>query len=80
MGLTYCVIKETYMLSYGEYNSFGIAAVEVADGVPSVIVSLHNCADEFETLALLTKRCNELKLSPEHLADVMENFLCEYDK
>ena len=75
MNIKYCVVSEKYMLGSNEYNSYGIAAVEVYNESHNVIASVHNCSCCFDEMRMLAELCNKLKLSPEHLGDVTEDIL-----
>ena len=76
MDIKYCVVSEKYIIDSKEYDSYGIAAVEISNGFPNVIASVHNCSCYIDDMTKLAELCNRLELSPKHLYDVAEDMLC----
>lgn len=71
--LTYVAVKETIESEeLGRYTSFGIS-VRVAG---REIRRIRDVSTDEEAVVRLTRLCTELKLSPEHLDDVVDDFLC----
>ncbi len=68
VNLTYEVVSEKYP---NERNSYGIAVCE--DKIPLEIIS--DLSEKYEAVAKLARICNELRLSPEHIYDVIDDFL-----
>ncbi len=70
--LKYCLIGEKIKNEYiGEYISYGI---ELRHG-DEVIESIKDIDTDGEAVGNLCRLCNELKLSPIHFRDVVEDYL-----
>ena len=78
MEFKYCVVKEKYLTETKEYVSFGIAAVEIYDGIYHIITTVHNCCSNIDIASELVEKCNRLKLSPVHLNDIVMDFLNDF--
>lgn len=57
----------------GTYTSYGISVRTVEDEIAFV----SDVSTELEAVQRLTDRCTEQRLSPEHLCDVIEDFLAD---
>ena len=75
--ITYGIVKETYSLGTAERISYGIAVYSNTEhiGTACVIASLHDVSSEKEKIADLVSLCNRHHLAPEHLTDVISDFL-----
>ena len=56
---------------------FGIAYVEVQDGIPIVLESTPDLSADRASIEKLVKLCNELELDPIHIKDVIYDFLSD---
>ncbi len=72
MDCKYILIRAVYTDDYGTHTGFGIAATDNESVTISAALDL-SCNES--EVAELVKRCNELKLSPVHFQDVIEDFL-----
>lgn len=75
MEYKYTLIKSTLPSGDNCSARYGIAAVEEHDGVLVILQSVSDisvCSDPLEKLVDL---CNELKLDPIHLSDVVDDYL-----
>lgn len=77
MTITYGIVCETYMLGDDIRIAYGIAVFTDTEinGTVSIIKSVHDISPDKEKVEYLVRRCNQYGLSPEHLADVIEDFL-----
>ncbi len=77
MNVTYGITKEHYSIGSDSRVSYGIAAYANADadGTATVFDSVHDITPDKASLEKLVRDCNRLKLSPEHLRDVVDDFL-----
>ena len=71
--ITYILCRETYKTKQYHRVSYGIAAY--AEDEQTCIVRLHDITSDKNALAELVLLCNRLQLSPNHLYDVVEDFL-----
>ena len=72
MDCKYILICAVCADDHGTHKGFGIAAID--NGSMTISAALDLSCNESE-VAELVKRCNELKLSPVHFQDVIEDFL-----
>lgn len=77
MNVTYGITEERYSIGSDSRISYGIAAYANADadGTATVFGSVHDVTSDRASLEKLVHDCNHLKLSPDHLRDVVDNFL-----
>ena len=77
MQTTYLVIEKTYLSDSNARISYGIAAYteDSMGGNSTLVATLHDITTDQKALSELVDRCNELKLSPIHLHDIVEDFL-----
>lgn len=75
--VTYGVVSETYSFGGTVRNTYGIAVYANADwdGTGAIIASVHDISTEKEKIAELVSLCNRYHLAPEHLRDVIDDFL-----
>jgi hypothetical protein len=75
--ITYGTVTEIYALGNTSRTSYGIAvyAGAIGNGTATVIASVHDVTDEKERIDALVALCNRHRLSPEHLHDVIDDFL-----
>ena len=71
--ITYILCRETYKSKRSERITYGIAAY--AEDKQTCITKLHDITSDKDALAELVLLCNRLQLSPNHLYDVVEDFL-----
>ncbi len=70
---TYVTVKESFKNEETEYASYGIS---VLDG-DKEISRVSDISTDFEEVSKLATLCTEQELAPEHLGDVIEDFLAE---
>ena len=77
LNVTYGIVEEKYTTENDSRISYGISAYSDANetGTATIIASVHDITSNRERLARLVDDCNRLKLSTEHLLDVVEDFL-----
>ena len=75
--LTYGVIEEIHSVGGITRTSYGIAAYADVDenGSDVVIASVCDVSSRRSPLEKLVEWCNLLQISPDHLCDVIEDFL-----
>ncbi|MBQ8357749.1 MAG: hypothetical protein IJX39_08095 [Clostridia bacterium] len=73
--MKYAVIKTTYQNELLTRTGYGIAAVQEYDGVTVVTESVADLSGDERAVTELVERCNRCDLSPEHLGDVVQDFL-----
>ena len=71
--ITYILCRETYKTKQYDRVSYGIAAY--AEEEQTCVARLHDITSDKNALAKLVLLCNRLQLSPNHLYDVVEDFL-----
>ncbi len=78
MKVRYGVVKEIYSLNSKKRVSYGIAAYASSNDTETacIVKSVHDITSDLVSLRALTELCNRLELSPIHLNDVIEDFLC----
>ena len=76
-NVTYGTVTESYTLGNTSRVSYGIAVYSHAesDGTATVIASVHDVSSEKNKLDDLASLCNLHRLAPEHLCDVIDDFL-----
>ncbi len=77
MKITYETVQDIYELGTEKRTSYGITASETAGERVSVIASVHDISSDKQQIDGLVLLCNRLRLSPEHLYDVIEDFLAQ---
>lgn len=77
--VVYGLIAEDYRLGGERRISYGIAAYADAGEEKSAVVlrSVHDITGDGRALERLVRTCNRLRLSPCHLADIVEDFLAQ---
>ena len=77
MMITYGIICETFTHGLVTRSSYGIAAYAHADSTDTatVVAVINDISEDLDSVIDLVKLCNEGGLSPEHLKDVVEDFL-----
>lgn len=74
----YGVVEEKYAAIGQTRKWYGIAAYDYEQGSNSTIIaSVHDVTDDLKKITKLVDQCNELMLSVDHLADVVEDFLAQ---
>ena len=71
--ITYILCRESYKTKRSERIAYGIAAY--AEEEQTCITKLHDITSDKNALAEFVSLCNRLQLSPNHLYDVVEDFL-----
>lgn len=73
----YILVKEKlYLSEVGEYESCGILVLETYHSHRFVHSFVSDVSVNISEVAALVDSCNQLQLSPVHLMDVVEDFLC----
>lgn len=75
MKCKYILMKNTLLCGDATRTCYGIAAVQVYDGIVTVLDSVTDVTVNRQSLEILVDLCNELSLEPVHLNDVIEDFL-----
>ena len=75
---SYRVIFEAIHDENGDRTGCGIAVVENRGGISTVIASVSDVSSDAELVEKLVQNCNRFELSPEHLRDVIDDFLAGY--
>lgn len=55
--------------------TYGIACIESRDGKAELITQIPGVTTDLEKAECLVRLCNEQKLSPEHLADAVDDLV-----
>ena len=73
----YGVTEETYRVGNSCRTSYGIAvyADPETDESAAIIASVRDISADRESVEQLVHTCNRLHLSPEHLSEVIEDYL-----
>ena len=69
----YILIKSIYTLENTEHTIYGIALADGSD----LIESVNGLSCDRQRVERLAELCTRLELSPEHLSDVIDDFLAE---
>lgn len=69
----YILIKSSYTLEDAEHTTYGIALAEGSH----LIESVNGLSCDKQKVERLAELCTQLELSPEHLSDIVEDFLAE---
>ena len=69
----YILIKSIYTLEDTEHTIYGIALADGSD----LIESVNGLSCDRQRVERLAELCTRLELSPEHLSDVIDDFLAE---
>jgi len=77
MSITYAVTEEVYVLGQSRRIAYGIAAYadSAEEGTSAIVASVRDVAGSRSPLEHLVTLCNELNLDPDHLYDVVEDYL-----
>lgn len=75
MKCKYILMENTLLCGDWTRTCYGIAAVQVYDGIVTVLDSVTDITVNRQPLEELVKLCNELSLEPIHLNDIVEDFL-----
>lgn len=77
MSITYAVTEEVYVLGESRRIAYGIAvyADSAEEGTAAIIASVRDVASSSSRLEHLVNLCNKLSLEPDHLYDVVEDYL-----
>lgn len=75
MKCKYILMENTLLCGDVTRTCYGIAAVQVYDGIVTVLDSVTDITVNRQPLEELVKLCNELSLEPVHLNDIVEDFL-----
>ncbi len=73
----YFVFSEKTIIDGKLCIAYGIRAVDNSNCNNEIVVEISNVTLKREEANILCNRCNKHKLSPVHLKDVCEDFLCE---
>ena len=73
----YILITSSYTLGENEHTTYGIALADIVEDGANLIESVNDISDDRERVERLAELCTELELSPEHLGDVIDDFLAE---
>lgn len=75
--ITYGTIMEIYTLGDNKRISYGIAVYSDTNhsGTATIILSIHDISSEKKQIDDIVSHCNFYHLSPEHLADVIDDFM-----
>ena len=71
----YIVVRNEYICGENTCISYGIAAIEICDGVISVLKSVSDISSDFSTVENLVNLCNVKELDLIHIEDVINDFL-----
>ena len=76
-NVTYAVLDEIHRVGGDVRLSYGLAVYSDAatDGSASLVASFHDLSPSRPPLEALAERCNRLHPSPEHLSDIISDFL-----
>lgn len=73
--MKYIIIKSSLLCGDILRTCYGIAVVEICDGVPIILQTVSDISASIEKLGELVELCNELDLDPIHLNDVVDDYL-----
>lgn len=73
----YILIKSSYTLGEDEYTTYGIALADIGEDGANLIESVNDLSCDRDKVERLAELCTKLELSPEHLGDVIDDFLAE---
>ena len=73
----YILIENSCTLEDAEHTTYGIALANNHDDGADLIKSVHGISCDTQRVERLAELCTKLELSPEHLSDVIEDFLAE---
>lgn len=77
MNVTYGITEKHYSIGSNLRIAYGIVAYAIADadGTATLFEPVHDVTSDRAGLEKLVHNCNRLKLSPDHLRDVVDDFL-----
>ena len=70
----YIVVQNVYKNADATRVSFGIAVVVEYDGITTVLESIPDLSSDIKPVERLVELCNNEKLDPIHLQDVVNDF------
>lgn len=73
----YVLIKSSYKLEEAEHTTYGIGIADAHDGGSELIEAVSGLSCDKQRVERLAELCTKLELSPEHLYDVIDDFLAE---
>lgn len=73
----YIWIESSYSANGVLYTTYGIAYADFSDGVPVILEAIPDLSTNQDRVQHLAALCTELRLSPMHLRDVIDDFLAE---
>ena len=77
MECLYQVVESKFPLSDHPQSEYGIAATVMQDGCVVVLASVHHICPDLSAITQLAQICNQLKLDPAHLPDIVNDFLAQ---
>ena len=77
VSITYGIIEERYTLNDRSRIAYGIAAYADAeiDATSTIVASIHDITSDLRNVTALVNICNRLKVPPQYLRDVVEDYL-----
>ncbi len=73
----YTVFEDKVMIDGLSYITYGIKASVIKDGRVHTVAKVGDISANQEAVDRLCDKCNSSGLSPAHLRDIAEDFLCE---
>ena len=77
MKCTYQVVQSTYPHISEATHIYGIAVTTNYDECIVVLSSVYEICQDFAAITRLVELCNQLRLDPIHLQDVVDDFLAD---
>ena len=74
MECKYALMENTLVCGKDSRVAYGIAYVQIADGIVVVLKSVSDVSTDRHSLERLIYLCNELNLDPIHLNDILEDY------
>ena len=77
--ITYGMVEEHHILPNLERISYGIEAFCNVDQLElgCIVASIHDLSDDRMEILRLVDRCNRFRVSPEHLDEIVEDWMGE---
>jgi len=77
MGIKYGVVEELFKGEAMTRKWYGIAGYADYDhcGTSSIVLLIGDITDDLDSITRLVNRCNKMQLSPEHLRDIVDDYI-----
>lgn len=78
-NITYAAVQEVYSIKNKKRISYGIVAYSdpSSDDTVTIVASARDISPDLSKISSFVNELNRMNVSPDHLQDVVENFLAD---